>query len=119
MRVYQKGLEYNSISVINSLVSTTLFISYTFGMLLLRPILEARFSRVKLNWKSFCFTWQKRCNLNWKILPKFLISVTLNSNLEITHFLFYKKPSKSLVAFFLSSFILLVETQYAKTYRLR
>ena len=50
MRVYYKGLEHNSISVINSLVSTTSFISYTFGMLLFWPILEARFfpSQIKL-----------------------------------------------------------------------
>ena len=39
-----EGLEYDTISVINSLVSTTSFISYTFGMLLSRPILEAKFS---------------------------------------------------------------------------
>ena len=38
------GLEYNTISVINSLVSRTSFIiSYTFGLLLLRPKLEAKY----------------------------------------------------------------------------
>ena len=52
-------------------------------MLLFRPILETRFFPSQfvsnwLNWKSFCFTWQKFCNLNWNILPQFLISVTLN-----------------------------------------
>ena len=50
MRVYYKGLEYNTISVTNSLVSTTSFISYTFGMLLFKPILEIKFfsSQIKL-----------------------------------------------------------------------
>ena len=50
MRVYYKGLEYNTIFVINSLVSIASFISYTFGMLLFRPILETKFfsSQIKL-----------------------------------------------------------------------
>ena len=51
MWVYYKGLEYNTISVINSLISTTSFISYIFGMLYLdSPILEAKFfpSQIKL-----------------------------------------------------------------------
>ena len=44
MRVYYKGLEYNTtISVLNSLVSATSFMSYTFGMLLFRSILETKF----------------------------------------------------------------------------
>ena len=48
LRVYYKGLEYNTASVKNSLVSTTLFIPYTFGTLLFRPILEAEFFRSQI-----------------------------------------------------------------------
>ena len=58
MRVDYKGLECNSISVINSLISTTSFISYTFGVLLFRPILETKFfpSQIKLELILFHLT---------------------------------------------------------------
>ena len=51
MRVYYKGLEYYTIFLINSLISTSSFISYIFGMLLFMPILEAKFlpSQIKIH----------------------------------------------------------------------
>ena len=50
MRVYYKELEYNTIFVINSLVSTSLFLSSINVMLLSRPILDAKFlpSQIKI-----------------------------------------------------------------------
>ena len=83
VRVYYKELEYNSISVLNSLVSTSSFISYIFGILLFGPILEAKFNPIANNFVSRGANIAYKstpafCNLNWEILPQILISVILN-----------------------------------------
>ena len=116
MRKYYKELACNTISIINSLVSTTSFISYSFGMLLFRPTLEAKFFPSQMKLEIILLHWQKRCNLNWEILPQFLICDPKLKPLDYTFLFFYKKLSKFLFCIFFS-FILLVETQDTKTCR--
>ena len=61
--VHYKGLQYNTFSVINSLVSTCSFISYIFGMLLFRPILEAKFLPSQINLQIILFHLAKMLRL--------------------------------------------------------